>query len=260
MAAPAIVQQNTAASAVVSPATITPTLGVASTKGNLLIIALVLTGTATAFTLPAGGWANVAQTTPTGLLVNVMTLPNNPGGITNVAITITATGGGAVATIFEISNSGSGAVESSIASGGTGTSYGPFISGAINQQLADFAEMLMYAVGFAAATLTAANDPSWGAATGTGVSTNGVPNAQLANFFIFTSTQFTQPPIGGSFNASVVNGAVIVRFFVAQSFGIPRGASGGAIYVGAGGNPAGSLQVPQPQAEGNFFSGTTGSF
>lgn len=243
-------QIATAASAAASPTSITPSLPNPSGAGNSLILAVVATGTPTI--TPPTGWTVIQNNVaPAGLAVALFILPGALNtGIQSVAVTLTATLGGAVAALFE-TNATTLSLDTSGTQNGTGTSYGNIgLSGT-----AQFQQLLFYVCGFAAATLTPSNTTVWSGAVGTAVSTNGTPNAQIACFFQVTAN-IRSSTIGGSFSASVVNQEDIARFFIPGSDAATNNPTG--VYVGAGGNPAGSLQVPQQQGIGNFYSGSTG--
>lgn len=241
-----------AASAAASPTSIQPFLPVPSAAGNPLLLVVVATGTPT-ITAPAGWQVVQNNVAPAGLAVAVFFLPGTLNtGLSNQSVTITATLGGAVAVLMEWPVP-SMAVDASATQNATAASYGNLaIPGT-----AQLNEILFYCAGFAAATLTPSNGADWNPATGTGVSTNGTPNAQVACFIsVVTSAQAAA--IGGSLSASVVNQEVAVRFFAPGVDTLTRGAQGN--FVGQSLNPAGSLQTPQPIAAGNFYSGTVGSF
>ena len=249
------VQTGTAASSAASPTSIAPSFANPSKAGNPLLLIVVATGTPTITPPPAsGGWQVIQNNVaPAGLAVGVFFLPGSFNvGQQNQTVTIVATAGGAVAVIMEWPIP-SMAVDNSATQNATSTSYANLtIPGT-----AQLNEILFYVCGFAAATLTPSNGADWNAATGTAVSTNGTPNAQVA-CFISVVTTAPSNAIGGSLSASVVNQQDAVRFFAPGVDTFIRGAQG--VFVGQSLNPAGSLQTPQPIAPGNFYSGTVGSF
>lgn len=245
-------QTATAASSAASPTSIAPSLPAASSAGNPLLLVVVVTGT-TAITAPAG-WTTIQNNAaPSGLQVGVFFLPGTLNtGLQSQSVTITATLGGAVAVLFEWPVP-TMAVDASATQNATSTSYGNLVIAGTAQ----LGEILFYVCGFSATTLTPSNGADWNAATGTAVSTNGTPNAQVA-CFISVVTTAQAATIGGTLGASLINQQDAVRFFAPGVDTITKGAQGS--FVGQSLCPAGSLQVPQPIAAGNFNSGTVGSF
>lgn len=251
----AIVQQNTAATSVNSPASVTPTLAAASKPGNLLIITIIVTGTSPTITTPAN-WTLIASASNATFAGAVFAILSNAGGITSVAITISATNGGAVATIYEVAGTG---VKADIASfiNYTGTSWG---GGVVTPLPTAIGELDITVIGVVATSVISTSSPGdFTTITGPTSSTVATTNAQKIDYIdLNTSTQETGPVgsvTGGSQNIAFGQ----VRFITTNSTLFTRGV-GGAIFVGQSLNPAGPLEVPQPIAPGSFFSGTTGSF
>jgi len=245
----------TAASSAAGPSSIAPSLGAASQPGDTLLLAVVNTNASGTITTPAGWTAIQSNIGPTGLDVGLFLLPGAlNSGIQSVTVTLGGTTGGAVAALFNFIGASPITLDTSAIQSATSNSYANLALAATSQ----YGELLFYVCGFAAATLTPSNSADWSGAIGTAVSTSGAPNAQIACFWQVTPKGIT-PTIGGGLSASVLNQQAIARFFIPGSNVSPAG-PGEATFIGAGGNPAGSLQVPQPQAPGNFFSGTTGSF
>lgn len=225
----ALKQSGQTSSSAVSPTSITPSLGVASTAGNLLLLTVVVTGNPVSITTPAN-WTLVSSSTIAGALSVALFMQANAPSLTSQAVTITATGGGASASIFEFSGVGPTIqVEASGQANATSNSYGTGLTPAT----VPFAnELLFYVVGFAAATLTPSNSFEWSGNTAGAVSTGGTPNAQIANFWGISPGNFPSS-IGGGFSASVVHGQVEGRFFVQGSDSITLDIVGGnaGIYV-----------------------------
>lgn len=210
MAIALLPNSGVAASAATGPTSISPALTTASKQGNCLVLAVLVTGTtAVSITTPAN-WtflANGAQGTV--FLLDLFIFPNNPGGITSVTVTVTATVGNAAAAIFEFSGTGpmtqekvQGFAQLAI------TSYG----NQMNPYVPYGNELLFYVAGFNPATLTPANSAEWSSAVGTVVSTGGAPNAQLACFWGNPPASIPNSVIGGSLSASVNAGVVELRF------------------------------------------------
>jgi|SRR5215469_2929178 len=257
---------GTAASAAASPTSIAPSLTNPSKAGNSLLLVVVATGTPT-ITTPAGWTAIQNNVAPAGLAVGLFTLQGlQNNGLQSVTVTITATAGGAVAVLIEFNGTPTLTLDVSGTQSATSNSYGNIALAATSQ----INELLFYVCGFAAATLTPSNSADFSGAIGTAVSTNGTPNAQVACFFENTQKGVT-PTIGGSLSASVVNQQDIARFSIAGSV-VPTIGVNGASFVGQSLNPPGIAAgatatqpivvgtAPQPIGQGNFFSGTTGSF
>lgn len=215
-----LLQSNTAASAAASPASISPALAAASTPGNCLILVVCVTGTAVSITTPAGWTLIQTATIAATLSVAMFVLPNNVGGITSVAVTVTATGGGAAAAIFEFTGQGPTAtVESSANTTATSNSYA---NPGLSPLVPAANELMFYAIGLAAATVTPANSSEWSSVVGAAVSTSGTPNAQIACFWgnpydpgigVVLAPPTFNSVIGGSLSASVAHGQVGARFF-----------------------------------------------
>lgn len=249
---PTLVQQNTAASSVASPASITPTLSTASTAGNLLLISVTVSGSSPSAAVPAG-WALVSQGTAGAFQTSVFSRVSNPGGITAVAITLSNdTNGGAVATIFEFSSMGSSTVElvtGTFNTGGASVNLNPLALPA------DYNELVFLTTGGQSGITTTPADTSFSSVIG-GTSTVATTNVTLSSFWYVAAVSNTNGLV--SFNTNSTNFTILARFLSLASSAISRNAQGN--FVGQSLNPAGSLQVPQPIAPGSFFSGTTGSF
>jgi len=127
MAQPSLVQSAAAASSVNSPTTITPTLGSGSTQGNILLLVVAVTGTSPTVTTPAN-WTLIQSSVNSGISLYLFEIQNNLGGITSVAVTVSATNGGAVGALFEYAGDGVGLTgniqtpEYTAATSGAGTS------------------------------------------------------------------------------------------------------------------------------------------
>lgn len=226
-----LVQSTSVATSAASPVLITPTFTNPTKPGNFLVLVLSLTGTALSITTPAG-WSSVDQKSSAGILAGLFVLPNNAGGITSVAVTIADTTGGASAALFEFNGIGPNASLEGFGDGSaTGTSFG---ATALPAYVPDNNELSFFVVGFAAAVLTPLNTPDWTGPVATAVSTNGVPNAQIACFYSFAQ-QGNLSNTGGSFNASVAFAIIQVRYFnEAKSPVVNTTNYGGrGIYVGA---------------------------
>jgi hypothetical protein len=217
MANPTLVQQNTASSAAASPASIVPTLGVASTAGNLLVLVVCVTGTTPSVTNPAG-WTVIRNTVANSLAMAIYYLPNNAGGITAVTVTLGGTSGGATATILEYSNiPQAGLVLDAVAYNLNASSATPStsLSGTIagGGQVSQVPELLFACAYFAAATVNSnSNSAELSNSVANGVSTSGAPNAQTAAFWgLGTNQPFEQFTL--NLSASVVWQVEMVRFF-----------------------------------------------
>jgi len=239
MAAPNLLQSITAASAAAGPASITPTFGGASTAGNFLVLIVCVTGTTPSITTP-GGWTSIRNNVTNAIAFGFFIFPNNPGGITSVAVTVGGTGGGAAAAMFEFTsmpNNISGAEVTGIF-----TSVGtpnPIVnvSGGIVPPFIN--ELVFCALAFAAATVNSnANTPDLTNSVGNVVSTSGAPNAQLACFW---GLSLLNIPTGGNMTLGT---SVAVQFEVARFLsafgqavdytpGSPRGAVWPPYYQGS---------------------------
>ena len=209
-----LAQSASAASSAASPTSITPTLSGGSTAGNLLILAVCCTGTSPTITTPANWTLQVATVSAT-LALAVFTRINNPGNITAVAVTITATGGGAVASLCEFSRSiVAASVEATYAFQGAFGSFGLGPSAPLQ-----IGELTFITFGYQAATLTTGQKTqNMSANVASAVSTNGTPNAQIANFWGENSgaTALEAPNISVSIPA-VTAGETLIRLTTADS-------------------------------------------
>lgn len=237
-----------------SPASITPVLPVASTPGTTLMIVCAVLG-APSITPPVG-WNVVLNNVAASIAIGIFTLPNNTGNISSVPITISSTNGGAVAAIFEIIGANPILVDvTGTQNSGSSNSYGNIALAATNLSQ----ELFLYAAASVNNTFTPSNSSDWGAALVNLACTGATTNMLLAVFMEVNPIGVT-PTIGGGYSVSVSNQQAIARFQIPGSIVTARNliAGQGGVYVGAGGNPAGTLQVPQGQGTGSFYSGSTG--
>lgn len=250
---PALVQQNTAASTTSAPASITPTLGTASTAGNLLLLAVTVTATSgtPSITTPAG-WTLLTSQAFTSQSSALFSRPNNPGGITAVVITLSGdTTGGAVATIAEFSNTGAQTNDFANSSGSTPNLNNFFPPATAIQELS------VYAVTLFGNTATYSKTDDFSTIVAMTASTGATSNVQLGMFLAVNGGTSTSENFGSlTGNQGLI---ILAGRFLTQGASIGRSAGGG-VFVSTDNNPAGPLQTPQPIAPGNFFSGTTGSF
>ncbi len=116
------VQKVTNQTAANSPASITATFA-STTAGNLLLLFVAVSGSPVAITTPTN-WTAIQVSTATDPMIALYAFPNNPGGITVVTVTVTATNGGAAVMGYEFSGFGASnlaPVEFSTIVSGTGT-------------------------------------------------------------------------------------------------------------------------------------------
>src|SRR5260221_9202064 len=172
--APVLVQSQIVHSTVNGPATITATLPGPSTTGNMLILVVAVSSSASGAITTPGTWILLGTSSNGGArVVAFFALPNNVGGISSVLVTVTATAGGAVAAMLEYSGLGNALVtEFTLALIGSiqippVNSFPPAISAG---------ELWMYAICFNALNAyTASNsgfDPGILADSSTGATTN----------------------------------------------------------------------------------------
>lgn len=229
MAQPTLLQQNTAVTAAAGPASITPTFGGASTAGNFLVLVVCVTGTTPTITTP-GGWTSIRNNVTNSIAIGVFILPNNAGGITAVAVTLGGTAGGAAASLFEFTGFPAVSINS-LEISGIATNAGSVNPKAVvsgNISTPQLNELIFAVVAFAAANVNAtANSFDLANSIGTGVSTSGAPNAQLACFW-GTTLFAVVSQVNLTLNASVAWQAEVLRFST----------QGQAItYNSVGGNP-----------------------
>jgi hypothetical protein len=244
----------TAATSVNSPTSVTPTLGVASAKGNLLLITVFCTGSSPSITTPAG-WTLISSAANAVAASAIFAILNNSGGITAVAITISATNGGAVATIYEVAATGllsDTSLENNYNSNLWGSA--PFFS-----LVTEINELDLITIGVIAAnTITTTAQGDFKTITGPTSSTTATTNAQKIDYLSLNCPfpQYDTP--GGSVSGGGQNISYLeARFITSQSTPVARGAGGG-VFVGNSGNPAGPLQVPQPITYEGSGGGSTG--
>lgn len=183
---PTLVQSINAASNAAGPTTITPTFGGGSVAGNLLLLVVAVAGTTVSITTPAN-WTLVATQTIAGVgQIALFSFANNTGGITAVAVTVTATAGSAVASMFEFSG---------IPATATADFSNAFAINTGTQRITSFppppfaSELLFISAAFNATTTLLASAPfstgnaSWSANTAGGTSASGSPNLTIANWW-----------------------------------------------------------------------------
>jgi hypothetical protein len=238
MAAPTLVQSINAASNAAGPATITPTFGAGSTAGNLLILAVAVAGTTVAITTPAG-WTLLATQNFAGVgRLHLFMLPNNAGGITSVAVTITATAGSAVASMFEYSGFGTVVTNDDIRN--NGLNPGQNIVLREGNAAVFTGELRFCAVAFNASTTLVSFNTSagWSASVAGGTSTSGAPNLTIANFWQLVPGPGIEQ-VGVNLNASVLVMLILARFQALTGGNIFGGAGPGQVVEGIIGSPNG---------------------
>ena len=268
VANPTLVQSNVVATSTSGPATIVAALGVASTAGTTLFMSVTVTGSTPTVSTPAN-WTLITNNGNAPIATYMFARANNPGGITTVTVTLNSdTSGGAVATMFEVANMPPILAVEYTQNGQSGSNQNPNLTR--NAAIPDVEEFCLYSVGFVStATLSSINTPSdYSGNTSGGTSTVATTNVTLVNRLAINGGPSTptdtlgagfNPGVGCNLSAAVACAYLLARFLSLASTPIGVGA-GGSVFVSNEGNPAGSLQVPQPIAPGNFFSGTTGSF
>jgi hypothetical protein len=116
------VQRVTAQTAANSPTSITATFA-STIAGNLLLLFVAVSGSPVAITTPTN-WTAIQVSAATDPMIALFAFTNNPGGITTVAVTVTATNGGATIMGYEFSGFGASnlaPLEYSTIISGTGT-------------------------------------------------------------------------------------------------------------------------------------------
>jgi len=245
---PTLVQSANAVSSAAGPTSITPTLGAGSTAGNLLLLAVAVAGTTVSITTPTN-WTLVNSGVIAGVgRIHLFAFPNNTGGITSVAITVTATGGSAVASIFEFSNMQPAPIQDFtdvfLINGGTQRNEpfpAPVFAG----------ELIFFSAAFNASTTLLPTAPfstgnaSWSGNTAGGTSTLGSPNLTIANWWGLS------PGPGGEndivrLSASVLLMTAVVRYQTQANspvFGSALSAPLGIEGLSGSPNPQGSWSV-----------------
>lgn len=252
---PALVQQKAGASSAAAPANFTLSAIPATTAGSFLVfmMAAATSGAATINT-PAGGWVRVsggtggAGNTVAGA---IWVLPNNPGGITSVALTgLVAVNGIAtwfgefanVQAIDPVYNAAGGAATYSA---GSTTPAGVSYAGAANGPLL----LVGFEMDVTGQAYTAANvGPNWVAGT-TATSTLGATNCIIRPFFVVTNPLIAQTyQLAGTLAGSIANGVSLASLLAAtggpltqpQPYGFLGAAPGGAWGALGGTKPGGA--------------------
>ena len=261
MANPSLLQSNGVGTSVNSPATIAASLTSPSTAGTFLLLAVACTGSSPTISTPTN-WTLVIGASNASIAVALFEFPKNPGAISSVTVTLNnATNGGAVASMFEF-NPVFGVPTVEVQTAFTQNAQFAF-SGAV-AQVQQLEEISLFIVAFQA-SVTATNFRTGGDYSGNtaGVSsTVATTNVTIVNEFAINASSTTPTQVGGNTNVGIdlsgtaQTGIILVRFAGIGS-AIGRGA-GSSVFESQAGNPAGSLQVPQPQQSGNFFSGSIG--
>lgn len=212
---------GTAAKAVTAAAgatSITPTYSSATTAGNLLVLAVCVTGTNPFITTPAG-WSVGQYSANSTVVLGVYYRAQNPGGITAVAVTVGGPTQGVVASVYEFSNGVTNQAQllsANYSANGTGTAVASLTPSAGVQYTRG---LFLYAVGRAAATLTPTFDIfyAWSASQQAAVSTAGVPNAQMDFYWLESSGYGPAPTASGTLGASVSFAQVNIMFVTTDS-------------------------------------------
>lgn len=213
------------------PISITPTLGSASTAGNLLVMHVCASGTSPTITLPAG-WTTVSNIANATLACAIFSFPNNTGGITGVSVTVSAPNGGAVASIIEFAGVGASAYQFAtnvVTQNGTGPTLArdPVVSAGAQGQL------IYTAIGFQAATFTptgASAEWNFVPVIGGAVSTTATTNAQHQALWGITS--YASPLLTATLGSTVTYIVITCHFNNVGSMpfsGCQVGGSGGSI-------------------------------
>jgi hypothetical protein len=165
----------------------------------LLVLVVAVTGTSPSITNPAN-WTLTNTSNNANIMCKVYIMPNNVGGITNVAVTIGGTGGGAVAILLELAGASNIVTQTTANGNNVGSAAFNTPAFPISQEAGQLA---LYAVAYAAATLTLTNSANLAQAA-TDVSTSGTPNAQL-NVYWGNTVYFVRTLVTGTFDASVAH-------------------------------------------------------
>lgn len=208
-------------STVAAPTSITPALTVASTAGNFLLLVVSVTGTSPTITTPAN-WSNpVAVGSSPTTLTDVFIYPNNPGGITSVAVTVgSTTAGGAVASIYEFSGVSSTLRSSSVTNLFTNNGVGT--SGSIqtpnNFQTVD--TLAVTVSGRVASTITPTFDSfyTWSTSVQGAVSTGATTNVQQDVYWTEILSSGPLPDFSATYGSSVNHEEIIILFSTLNSF------------------------------------------
>lgn len=234
MPTPFTILQAVQAHSTAAPTTITATL--VATQPNSLLIAIVAAtgGTPAAPTTPAG-WNVIRPPILTnGFGYAVWALPNNPGGLTSLIVTLNGTPQGAALDVFELGGLTELVRLSVSDNGGTGTATsGP---GSGTTLMGTLEELCIAMVAHVAATATYTGAPELYAYlnnTSTGGTTNITLNAVIGP--LPYNRQLLLPSM--SFSASVTWQAVLSQNFVDGGGAARRGPNGlmasGSGYSGA---------------------------
>ena len=234
------------------------------TAGNALLLCVAVGGTNPTISTPAG-WAPIGNRTGTAAITTAMFVQvNTVGGATNPSVTLGGTITGWIATMFEFNNMATNALLIGNSNFGNAAStnvpnlFSVGNAGNIAGTLLPYLYLLfVYVVARPTATITPNNTGiNWSASQ---QPIAGVQGLSMDMYFATSTQEGIYPSVGGTFGASVPSVEIAGWLTTLNSSLTVFGASG-QLYVGQSLNPAGSLQVPQPIGQGNFFSGTTGSF
>lgn len=214
-----LLQQNSVASNANQPTTITPTLGQASTVGNLLVLVVAVSSSALPSIATPANWTNDQNIAIGVASLAIFHYFNNPGGITSVPVTLTNTNGGACACLMEFSGSGT-APAVDFSGSQNGVSNNP-LSFPYPVPTTKIGELSIYALCSLPATQTVNTTFEW-SQVGTQLnSTNAVSNnCALSTFYAINNGPSTPEITGSALSATVrwINNGV--RYFTAGGGGI----------------------------------------
>lgn len=202
-----------ASSSVASPTSITSTYSPATSTGTLLVLCVCATGTNPTITTPAN-WSVLSYQHNASIASAIFYYPNNPGSITAVAVTVSASGGGAVASCFEFN--GMGTIAQKLLSGtaniGTGTAVPDINANVLYQPNGNVLAVLLVARAAASFTSSFDTQAGWSSSQQAATSTNGTPNAQIDFYYTELSALGTNINTSGTLGASVANVEILGLF------------------------------------------------
>ena len=150
------------------------------------MLVVCVTGTTPSITNLGGAWQVQRNTVANAIACGLFFMPNNPGGITAVAVTLGGTLGGATATIleFQFMPANGPFIETSSAATSAGSATPATSTSNLSTQVLQLNELVFGCAFFAAATVNSnANSAELLNSCATGVSTSGAPNAQTQGYW-----------------------------------------------------------------------------
>lgn len=204
-----------------------------TTAGNLLVLFVSVTGSASPTVTTPTNWTVLQSITTTLISGYVFVFPNNPGGLTGLTLSCSATNGGISASFMEFSSMPPATnLEYSFTTNATGTVIPPLFTQNVGNTN-DLSLAFIFSNATGSVSTLAFRSPEW-AGNVNGVGSTAATTNTRNNTYWAVSIDGNTPTLAGSINVSVIWGAIVVRLVSTLSGHVTYTAAGGppGIYVG----------------------------